>query len=116
MPERDAVWWVDLAPLRDPDDVPAAIAAAVGVSAEGHRPLLDLVADRLAGRRVLLVLDNAEHVLAAAPDLGRSCSPRCPATQLLVTSRSLLGLRGEHDVPLGPLAVPAAGDERPGRR
>ena len=79
-----------------------------GVPAEGHRPLLDLVADRLAGRRALLVLDNAEHVLAAAPALGRLLS-RCPAAQLLVTSRSLLRLRGEHDVPLGPLAVPAPG-------
>ena len=64
--------------------------------------------DRLAGRRALLVLDNAEHVLAAAPDL-RFLLSRCPATQLLVTSRSLLRLRGEHDVPLGPLAVPAPG-------
>ncbi len=110
VPDRDAVWWVDLSVLHDPDDVPAAIAAAVGVSAEGHRPLLDLVADRLAGRRVLLTLDNAEHVLAATPDLGVLLS-RCPATQLMVTSRSLLGLRGEHYVPLGPLSVPAPGED-----
>jgi predicted ATPase len=108
--ERDAVWWVDLAPLHSPEDVPAAIAAAAGVSAEGRRPLLELVGDRLAGRRVLLVLDNAEHVLGAAPDFGFLLS-RCPATQLLVTSRSLLRLRGEHYVPLGPLAVPEPGDD-----
>jgi predicted ATPase len=107
--DRDAVWWVDLAALSDPADVPAAIAAAAGVSAEGHRPLLELVGDRLAGRRALLVLDNAEHVLTAAPDL-RLLLSHCPALQMLVTSRSLLRLRGEHDVPLGPLAVPAAGE------
>jgi predicted ATPase len=111
--DRDAVWWVDLAALTDPDDVPAAVAAAVGVSAEGSRPLLELVADRLAGRRALLVLDNAEHVLAAAPQL-RLLLSRCPATQLLVTSRTLLRLRGEQDVPLGPLAVPATDDHRLG--
>jgi predicted ATPase len=107
--DRDAVWWVDLAALSSADDVPAAVAAAVGVSAEGQRPLLELVGDRLSGRRVLLVLDNAEHVLAAAPDL-RLLLSHCPGTQLLVTSRSLLRLRGEHDVPLGPLAVPDPAD------
>jgi predicted ATPase len=108
--DRDAVWWVDLAALSAADDVPAAIAAVAGVSAEGQRPLLELVGDRVAGRRVLLVLDNAEHVLAAAPDLRQLLS-HCPATQLLVTSRSLLRLRGEHDVPLGPLAVPDPVDD-----
>lgn len=107
--ERDAVWWVDLAAVAEAGEVPQAVARAVGVTAEGRRPLLDVVADRLAGRRCLLVLDNAEHVLGAAADLGRLLA-RCPASQLLVTSRSLLRLRGEHDVPLGPLAVPVAGD------
>jgi predicted ATPase len=111
VPSREAVWWVDLAPVRDPASVPRAVAAAVGVSAEGERPVLDLVADRLASRRALLVIDNAEQVLAAAPDLWRLLS-RCGGTQLLVTSRSVLGLRGEHDVPLGPLAVPVAGESR----
>src|SRR4051794_6347542 len=108
VPERDAVWWIDLGPVRDAAAVPAAIAGAVGVTAEGRRPLIDLVADRLAGRRVLLVTDNAEQVLGAVPDLGRLLA-HCPGTQLLVTSRSVLRLRGEHDVPLGPLAVPPPG-------
>jgi predicted ATPase len=112
VPDRDAVYWVDLQPLRDPAAVPSAVAAAVGVVAEGSCPVLELVADRLAGRRVLLVVDNAEQVLGAAPDLGRLLS-RCPGTQLLVTSRSLLGLRGEHDVPLGPLDVPPEWEFRP---
>jgi predicted ATPase len=111
VPTRDAVWWVDLSSLQDPALVPRAVAAAVGVSVEGARPVLDLVADRLAARRVLLVLDNAEQVVAAAPDLGRMLS-RCAGTQLLVTSRSVLGLRGEQDVPLGPLGVPAEGERR----
>jgi predicted ATPase len=107
---RDAVWWVDLAVLRGADEVPAAIAAATGVAAEGHRPLLEQVADRLGGRRALLVLDNAEHVVAAAAGLGALLA-RCPATQLLVTSRTLLRLHGEHDVPLSPLPVPGPGVE-----
>ncbi|MGK5111143.1 MULTISPECIES: ATP-binding protein [unclassified Geodermatophilus] len=114
VPDRDAVWWIDLAPLRDPREVPVAVAAALGVTAEGRRPLLDLVAERLAGLRVLLVVDNAEQVLDAAPSAAALLA-RCPHTQLLVTSRSVVGLRGEHDVPLGPLAVPDAGEARPDR-
>ncbi|MGY1638900.1 ATP-binding protein [Geodermatophilus sp. SYSU D00742] len=112
VPDRDAVWWIDLAPLRDPGEVPVAVAAALGVTAEGRRPLLDLVAERLAGLRALLVVDNAEQVLEAAPAAAPLLA-RCPRTQLLVTSRAVLGLRGEHDVPLGPLAVPDPGEERP---
>jgi predicted ATPase len=111
-PERDAVWLVDLESVRHPADVPGAVAAALGVAAEGRRPVLEVVADRLAGSRVLLLVDNLEHVLGAAGDLAALLS-RCPHTQLLATSRSLLRLRGEHDVPLGPLDVPdrAAGTD-----
>jgi hypothetical protein len=92
--------------------VPGAIAAAVGVTVEGRRPVLDLVADRLVDSHVLIVIDNLEQVLAAAPDLGRLLA-RCPGTQLLVTSRRVLRLRGEHDVPLGPLGLPPAGADGP---
>ncbi|MBB3085116.1 DUF4062 domain-containing protein [Geodermatophilus sabuli] len=112
VPDRDGVWWIDLAPLRDPAEVPVTVAAALGVTAEGRRPLLDLVAERLAGLRALLVVDNVEQVLDAAPAAAPLLA-RCPRTQLLVTSRAVLGLRGEHDVPLGPLAVPGPGEERP---
>lgn len=105
--ERDAVWLVDLQSVRDPADVLGALAAAVGISVEGRRPVLDLVADRLVGRHVLLLLDNVEQVLGAASEFARLLA-RCPGTQLLATSRSLLRLRGEHDVPLGPLPEPPA--------
>ncbi len=108
-PLRDGTWFVDLAGVRDPDDVPGAVAEAVGVSVEGSRPLLELVADRLAGRRALLVVDNLEQVAAAAPGLATLLA-RCPRTQLLATSRTVLRLRGEHDVPIGPLGTPSPGD------
>ncbi|WP_448623656.1 DUF4062 domain-containing protein [Geodermatophilus sp. URMC 64] len=111
LPERDAVWWVDLSAVRDPAEVPRVVATAVGVPPEGSRSVMDLVADRLAGQRVLLVVDNAEQVAEAAPLLSRLLS-RCPRIQVLVTSRRVLGLRGEQDVPLGPLGVPAAGESR----
>lgn len=109
-PERDGTWFVDLAAVRDPADVPAAVAEAVGVAPEGSRPLLEQVADRLAGRSALVVVDNLEQVAAAAPDLAVLLA-RCPRTQLLVTSRTVLRLRGEHDVPIEPLGTPDPGGD-----
>jgi predicted ATPase len=94
--------FVDLAPLVDADLVPGAIAGALGVRAEGNRPVLDLLADRIGDRPALLVLDNFEHVIEAAPAVGRLLGT-CPRLQALVTSRSVLHLRGEHEVALAPL-------------
>jgi predicted ATPase len=102
MAERDGVWLVELASLSDPSDVAPTVAAAVGLAAEGRRPVLELLTERLAGHAVLLVVDNMEQVLGATPDLARLLA-QCPRIQLLVTSRSVLHLRGEHDLPLGPL-------------
>lgn len=103
----DGVWFVDLAPVTDPEQVPVAVAAALGVRPEGTAPLLDLLADRLQGRRVLLVLDNFEQVLGAAPGLATLLAA-CPEVTVLVTSRTVLRLRGEREVPLAPLAEAAA--------
>jgi predicted ATPase len=99
--------FVDLAPLADAALVPAAIAEALGVRAEGSRPLLDVLADRIGNCPLLLVLDNFEHVVEAAPDVGRLLAA-CPQLQALVTSRTVLRLRGEHEVALAPLPTDAA--------
>lgn len=109
VPEPDGAWFVDLAPVRDPALVPDTIAAAVGVHAEGGRAVLDLLLDRLGSRSVLLVLDHLEHLLASAADLARLLAG-CPRLRLLATSRSVLHLRGEHDLSLAPLTLPAAPD------
>ena len=103
----DGVWFVDLAPVTDPEQVPVALAAALGVRPEGTGPLLDLLADRLQGRRVLLVLDNFEQVLGAAPGLATLLAA-CPEVTVLVTSRTVLRLRGEREVPLASLPAAAA--------
>jgi predicted ATPase len=94
--------FADLAPLAGPELVPAAVAAALGVRAEGTRPVLDVLADRIGRREVLLVLDNFEPVVEAAPVLARLLAA-CPNLRLLVTSRSVLHVLGEHEVPLPPL-------------
>jgi predicted ATPase len=103
----DGVWFVDLAPVTDPAQVPVAIAAALGVRPEGTAPLLDLLTDRLQGRRVLLVLDNFEQVLGAAPGVAALLAA-CPEVTVLVTSRTVLRLRGEREVPLASLPDAAA--------
>jgi predicted ATPase len=104
----DGVWFVDLAPVTDPGQVPVAVAAALGVRPEGSGPVLDLLADRLQGRRVLLVLDNFEQVLGAGPAVAALLAA-CPEVTVLVTSRTVLRLRGEREVPVAPLGTPAGG-------
>jgi predicted ATPase len=91
----DGVWWVPLAPLRDPALALATVAQAVQVSAQPGTGLADALAQALLGRRTLLVLDNAEHLL---PDLARELAAllaQCPTLRLLVTSRERLQLQAE---------------------
>jgi predicted ATPase len=105
------VWFVDLTPIDDPALVVELVASAFGVRPEGGGDLLDLLIGRLAGRRALLVLDNFEQVVGAAPQLARLLAG-CPGLTVLVTSRTVLGLRGEHSVRLAPLATPFVSEEQ----
>jgi non-specific serine/threonine protein kinase len=102
----DGVVWVDLAPLTDPTQVVLAIARALGLRDGGGRPVLEQLIGFLHRRALLLVLDNFEHLLDAAPRLAELLA-RCPRLTILVTSRFVLGLSGEHDVPVPPLASPS---------
>ena len=101
----DGVVFVDLAPVRDPALVVAAVAQALGLQDMGSRPLAERLIEFLRPRRMLLVLDNFEQVLEAAPHLVEWLST-CPHLKLLVTSRAVLHLSAEHDFPVAPLALP----------
>ncbi|MGI8916035.1 MAG: ATP-binding protein, partial [Chloroflexota bacterium] len=101
----DGVHFVDLAPLTDPDLVITRIAQALGVVDEGGDPPLDRLQRRLRSRPLLLVLDNFEHVLAAAPGIARLLET-CPDLTVLVTSRAALHLRWEHEYAVPPLRLP----------
>ena len=101
----DGVAFADLAPLEDAELVLPAIARALGVSETAGESLLDTVTDHLARRRRLLVIDNMEHVAAAAPRLA-SLLAACPHLRILITSRLRLKLRGEQEYPVQPLALP----------
>ncbi|MGY4858485.1 DUF4062 domain-containing protein [Cryobacterium sp. AP23] len=101
----DGVYFVDLAPVQDPANVATAIAQTLGVRNTGDGPVEDKLLIALRGRRVLLVLDNFEQVLPAAAMVTRLLAA-LPTLNVLVTSRALLRVNGEHNFELGPLAQP----------
>ena len=98
----DGVFFVPLDEATTTDQVVSQIAEALAVRAEGARPLLDTVEDRLAADRVLLVLDNFEQVVEARTVVADLLG-RCPGTDVVVSSRVPLRLRGEYEYPLSPL-------------
>jgi predicted ATPase len=106
--DLDGASFIDLAAVRDAAGWPEAVTAALGIRPEGTRPVLELLIDRVQDQRLLLVLDNVEQLVAAAPDLAALLAA-CPALTALVTSRIALRLRGEHEVPLAPLPTPPEG-------
>lgn len=103
---RDGVWFVPLATLRDPRQVPSAVAAALRIESGADEAAAELE-ESLRNRRLMLVLDNFEHLLDAAPRLGDWLAS-APGLTLLVTSRAPLGLTGEFEYPVLPLAAERA--------
>jgi class 3 adenylate cyclase len=103
----DGVFFVDLAPVTDPALVPSAIAQALGLREVPGVPLPDAVRGLLADKALLLVLDNFEHLLAAAP-VASALLTACPGVRVLATSRAVLHLPGEHEYPVPPLPLPEA--------
>jgi predicted ATPase/class 3 adenylate cyclase len=104
---RDGVIFVSLASTLSPDLVPSAIARSVGISERSSRPALQTLTQRLKDSQQLLVLDNFEQVLDAAPKLAELLRA-CPQLKVLVTSRSILRLTGEHIFEVEPMLVASA--------
>ena len=100
---RDGVWLVELAPLAEPTSVAPAVATTLSIRPQSGVTVVEAIADWLRGRRLLLVLDNCEHVLAAAAELTSAIVARCPTVTVLATSREPLGVAGERVVPLAGL-------------
>jgi predicted ATPase/class 3 adenylate cyclase/DNA-binding CsgD family transcriptional regulator/tetratricopeptide (TPR) repeat protein len=111
----DGVWLVELAPVAEPEMVARTVAAVLQVREEPGRSILDTLVDAVGDRYLLVVLDNAEHVLGAAAKLADALMRSCPRAYLLVTSREPLGVSGEHVFRVPPLAVPPAELAAPGR-
>ncbi|HEY6309786.1 MAG TPA: LuxR C-terminal-related transcriptional regulator [Streptosporangiaceae bacterium] len=104
----DGVWLVELAPVAGPELVARTVAAVLQVREEPGRPMLDTLVEAVGDRYLLVVLDNAEHVLGAAAKVADALLRSCPRACLLVTSREPLGVGGEHVFRVRPLPVPPA--------
>jgi predicted ATPase/class 3 adenylate cyclase len=102
----NGVWFVDLAPLSDPDLVAASIAMSVGVSEERGRPLSETLIDALRDRNLLVVLDNCEHVIDACAKLADALLRSCPRVHILATSREPLAIGGERVYRVPSLTLP----------
>ncbi len=102
----DGAWIVELAPLDRAELVGETVAAVFGLPVQGERSATDAIATFLRSRRSLLILDNCEHVIAAAAKLADALLKTCPGVCLLATSREALSVAGEHVYPLPLLDVP----------
>lgn len=91
----DGVWFIDFAPLTDPALVPQSLLTTLGLSEQAGRSALAIVSDFLQPKRVLLILDNCEHLIQACAQLVEALLRTCPTLHILATSREALSVAGE---------------------
>jgi predicted ATPase/DNA-binding CsgD family transcriptional regulator len=106
----DGTWLAELAPVRNPAQVPGVVAAALGVRELPGVTAAEVLARVLARQQLLLVLDNCEHVIGAAAELCAGLLAACDDVRVLATSREPLAVTGEARYRLGPLALPGGAD------
>ena len=104
----DGVWLVELAPVADPAGVPQAVASVLGVREEPGGTVTDALLRFVRDRKLLLILDNCEHLVEACAVLAKAMLQAGPQLTLLASSRDALQIAGEYSYALEPLAVPAA--------
>src|SRR5215213_9085784 len=105
----DGVWLVELAPLSEGALVAQSVAAALGVQEQLDRSLTDALVDNLRAKRVLLVLDNCEHLVDAVASFADTLLNSCPHLRVLATSRESLNVEGELNWLVPSLSVPSLG-------
>jgi len=108
-PALEGVWFVELAPLTDPALVAGSVASALGIAEQSDRPVLDALVQAVKARRMLVILDNCEHVVDEAARVAETLLHACPEVRLLATSREPLRIGGERVYRLPPLAFPPKG-------
>ncbi|MDZ7653118.1 MAG: tetratricopeptide repeat protein [Burkholderiaceae bacterium] len=104
----DGVWLVELAALSDANAVPQAVASAVGVKEEAGGTVTDALLRFVRDRRLLIILDNCEHLVAASADLAKRLLQAGPQVTVLASSRDALQVAGEYSYHLHTLSVPEA--------
>ena len=100
----DGVWFADLVPISEPGRVPGAVAHAAGLHLDRTDDPAARLGELIGDRRLLLILDNCEHLIDSASDVIDAVLERSSHAHVLATSRERLGLLGEHVVNVGPLA------------
>jgi non-specific serine/threonine protein kinase len=105
----DGVWFVDLATVSDPGLVPQAVTLTLGVRVDAQKPIQATLERYLQDRRVLLVLDNCEHLIGACARFVADTLPKCPDLTILATSRESLRIAAEVSWSTPPLAAPDPG-------
>ena len=109
----DGVWLCDLAPVREDALVAEAVTTALDVQRRQDRSTIEGLVEVLQSRRLLIVLDNCEHVLAPIREVTEAVLRACPDVRIVATSREPLGVDGETVWPLGPLALPSPEETDP---
>lgn len=89
------VWWVELASLTDPVLIPQQVASSLGISEQPGRSFIDTLSEALKTRKLLLILDNCEHLIAACAQLVETLLRSCPGLHILATSREAFNIPGE---------------------
>ena len=102
----NGVWMVELAPLLDPTLIPQTVASVFGLSATPSLSVTQVLINYLCAKKVLLILDNCEHMLGGSAQLADTLLKNCPDLKILTTSREPLGILGEASYRLPSLALP----------
>jgi predicted ATPase/DNA-binding CsgD family transcriptional regulator len=103
---EEGAWLVELAPISDSELVPQAVASVLEVREQPARPLTQTLAEHLRPKKMLLVLDNCEHLIDGCAAFAGALLRACPDLRILATSREALGITGESSWPVPPLSLP----------
>ena len=102
----NGVWFVELAPITDPELIPQTILTAIGIKEQDNKAPLDLLKEYLQERQTLIVLDNCEHLVSASARVVNELLRAAPRIKVLASSREALGVRGEVSYPVPSLSLP----------
>src|SRR5215216_1319610 len=102
----DGIWFVELAPILDPSLVPRTTAIAIGLRYEPQRPVIDMLCDYLRQKKILIILDNCEHLVYACAQMADRLLRAAPDTRILASSREALGIGGEVTYRVPSLGLP----------
>jgi predicted ATPase/class 3 adenylate cyclase len=102
----NGVWFVELAPLSDPDLIPQTVLSTLGISEQKDKSALAVLQDYLQSKKLLLVLDNCEHLITHAAEVANAILSSAPGVKILASSREALGVRGELSWHVPSLSLP----------